>query len=208
MRIPFLIETAFNKVFKPQIVTIVETFINDKPSQKFYGKSLTANFLQILYNHFNAGDADFNVGGAPFTNRSNVGKNTAGVVTTVTQSLFSIAAGPAVATQGIVIGSGNTAAAPADFNLNTKIANGAGAGQLQYQTQTAPFGPTIAGANTSFLLERLFVNASGGNVSINELGIEFAAVGSFLIYRDVLGATDVIPNGGTYRVTITFQITT
>lgn len=209
MRIPFKVETFLNKIIKTQIVTIVETFIDDKPQKKFYGKSLTANFLVAIYAHFNDNNANFLVNPAPFGGVRQSGLNLAGGLVNYAEPVMYLDAGVGVITHGIVVGSGSTAPAPGDFNLKTTITNGVGAGQLSYSVQASTQGCTISGSNTSFILQRLMTNGSGGNVTVNEIGIIFEMSGqSYLIYRDVLGSSDVIPNGSTYRVDITFQITT
>lgn len=209
MRIPFKVETFLNKIIKTQIVTIVETFIDDKPQKKFYGKSLTANFLVAIYSHFNNNNANFLVNPAPFGGVRQSGLRTTGSLVNWTQPVMSLDAGVGILTNGIVVGSGSTAPAPANANLQTTITNGLGAGQLSYSVQASTQGCTISGSNTSFILQRLMTNGSGGNVTVNEIGLLFQFFGSsYLIYRDVLGSSDVIPNGSTYRVDITFQITT
>lgn len=207
MRIPFKVESVFNKVFKPQIVSIVEIYLNDKQIHKFYGKSLTANFMQHLWNRFSQGDANFQIG--TFCDAlGRAGKNTSNTQVTSTPTFQTNAAVGGV-TSGIILGSGSNAPTPADYVLQTPIANGSGANQLNYQQQTGVQGVQIAGANTSFIFQRLYTNNSGGNVNVRELAIYTLTSGqSYLIYRDVLPANDVIPNGGTYRVAITFQITT
>lgn len=207
MKIPFLIEKTFNKIFKPQIVTIVETFIDGKKQKTFYGKSLTANFLQMLYAQFNNNDVDFATSPAPFGNSRVNAQNSAGALVDG-KSTMQIQAGTGVTNQGICVGSGSGAVAPANFNLGTLIANGVGVGQLQYQNQISTQGTVISGSNSSFVLERLYINGSGGNVTVNELGIFVNNAGQFLIYRDLVSPGDSIPNGSTYRVAITFQITT
>ena len=207
MKIPFKVETVFNKVFKPQIVSIVEIYLNDKQIHKFYGKSLTANFLQHLWNRFSQGDANFQIG-TYCDNLGRAGRSIANTLVTTTPTFQTNAAVGGV-TSGIILGSGSNAPAPADYVLQTPIANGSAAGQLNYQQQTGVQGVQIAGANTSFIFQRLYTNNSGGNVNVRELAIYTLTGGqSFLIYRDVLPANDVIPTGGTYRVAITFQITT
>lgn len=209
MRLPFKLETALNKILKPQIVTIVTTEINGKLSQKIYGKSLVANFLQMIYNHFNQNDLDFAVPAAPFTARTNFGVNFLNAVITTANPTISINAATTDNRLGIILGTGNAAPVPGDYKLQTIIASGAGAGALNYQAQTAPTGTTIAGQNTSFVLERLFTNTSGAAIGVNEIGLAcYVSPNSFLLYRDVLPATDSVPNLGTYRVSITFQITT
>jgi len=70
MKLPFFIETQLNKLLKPQLVAIVETFIDGKRSRRFYGKSLTANFLQWLYCQMNGADVSWVASGAPFNSRT------------------------------------------------------------------------------------------------------------------------------------------
>lgn len=207
MKIPFIIEKTFNKIFKPQIVTIVETFIDDIPQKKFYGKSLTANYLQFLYAHFAQNSANFVNSGAPFSskNTATTTSNTQVSCQSVTENL-NAALGDA--TKGIAVGSGTGAPAPGDYVLGTLIANGSGANQLNYQAQTSIQGAVISGANTSFILERLFTNNSGGSITVNEIGMFVNNAGQWLIYRDLVSPGDTIPNGSSYKVNITFQITT
>lgn len=205
MKIPFKIETVFNKIFKPQIVTIVETFINDKLQRKFYGKSLTANFLQTLYNQLGDSSGNFAIPGS-YPAQNTIGKRIDG--TNINgAAVFAYEGLIGDVSKGIVVGSGNVVPTPGDFTL-TLIGQGVGANQLQYQIQTAPIGTTITGANTAFTLQRLMINASGGDVTVNEIGIYCISTGTYLHYRDVLSSSDVIPNLSTYRVNITFQITT
>lgn len=207
MKIPFFFESAINKIIKPQIISIVEIYLNDKKIHRFYGKSLTANFLQHLWNRFSQGDANFQIG-TFCDSLGRAGRNTSNTQITTTPTFQTNAAVGGV-TSGIILGSGSTTPTPADFVIETLISNGSGAGQLNYQQQTGVQGVQVSGANTSFVFQRLFVNNSAGNVSVRELGLyTFTGGSSFLIYRDVLPATDVIPSLGSYRVSITFQITT
>ena len=137
--------------------------------------------------------------------------NTARTVMSSTNH-FKIEGGIGIVTKGIVVGSGLAAEANTDYALQTLIAHGVGAGQLSYQavsfTTTA-----IVGANVDFIITRVLTNGSGGNVSVNEIGLYCAADDSigttryFCIIRDVLPSTDVIPNGGTYTVTLTERTT-
>jgi hypothetical protein len=110
---------------------------------------------------------------------------------------------------GIVCGSGTTTPAAADINLETLITHGSTAGKLSYQSQTSIQGCIIASLTTSFILQRLFVNSSGGQVDVNEIGwITMYSTYSYLLYRDVLSSTDEIPDGSTYRVTLEISVTT
>ena len=73
-------------------------------------------------------------------------------------------------TYGIVVGSGTNAESNTDIALQTKIANGSGAGQLLYGNHSY-INTKIVGANVDYEMSRTFMNDSGGSVTINEIGI-------------------------------------
>lgn len=104
---------------------------------------------------------------------------------------------------GIVVGTGAVAPTISDYALGALIAHGAGAGQLQYGAVT--FGAPASDATTSQLtITRNFANASGGNVTVNEVGLYCRARESgnaryFCIIRDTTGGI-VVPNGQTLTV--------
>jgi len=71
---------------------------------------------------------------------------------------------------GSVVGTGNTPPTIDDFALPTKVANGVGAGQLQYGGVT--FGlPTSNLTISHFTVTRNFANASGNPIAIYEIGL-------------------------------------
>ena len=193
-----------------QISFIVTTFIDNKLSKKFYGKSLVGTFLQILYTMIAQNDSThFAISGAPWSSRSttkDIGNTNR---TTYNQVMFQGNANSGVTTHGILCGSGNTAPASADIAPETLITHGATAGKLMYQDQTSTQGCEIVSLTTSFILQRLFVNSSGGQVDVNEICLQsLSSTWSFLLYRDVLSSTDEIPDGSTYRVTLEISVTT
>jgi len=117
---------------------------------------------------------------------------------------------------GIVVGSGTTAVLLNQYNLASKIPHGTSSGQLSY-------GPTTVddlGLDTSvtppvyrFRITRSFSNLSGGDININEVGIVAAGFNLsllttyyFLIARDVLPTTYIVPNGGSATVAITIEV--
>ena len=204
------IKFALSKPPRRQIKFIVTTFIDGIISQKYYGKSLVGNFLQILYTMFGYNDSThFVVSGAPWSSRSN-SKATDGTSYSTYQALaFQIDANASQINQGIIVGSGVTAPAAADYIAETPIAEGSGAGQLNYADQTSTQGCEIVSLTTSFIIQRLMVNNSGGQVDVNEICLYgYMSPKSYLLYRDVLSSTDEIPNGSTYRVTIELSVTT
>ncbi len=120
-----------------------------------------------------------------------------------------------IATRSIVVGSGNTAPTITDFQLQTQIAHGVGAGQLQYSATT--FAAPAADATTAqFTITRNFANGSGGAVVVNEIGLyvlgKVSGAGAgptdrfFMIIRDVIGGGISIPNGQTLTVNYRPQV--
>lgn len=106
------------------------------------------------------------------------------------------------ATYGIVVGTGATAPTITDYVMQTPIAHGVGAGQLQYSTMT--FGALAANTTTAQItLTRNFANASGGSITVNEIGLycQFydGSTRYALIIRDVTGGI-AVPNGQTLTV--------
>lgn len=115
------------------------------------------------------------------------------------------------ATYGPVLGSGTNAVDISDYKLQTLIAHGTSSGQLQYSATV--FGPPFTDTTTSYIVvTRVFTNASGGNVSVNEIGLYAqyydALVGltSFCIVRDKLPATITIPNGSNLTLNYTIKV--
>lgn len=104
---------------------------------------------------------------------------------------------------GVQVGTGTTAVDRDDFDMETIIANGSGAGQLTF---TNPGTLTKAAAVTGgyrIMLERSFNNDSGGDITINEAGIIVATrrssavtVTSPLILRDIISPGHTVVNGG------------
>ena len=115
------------------------------------------------------------------------------------------------ASKGIVVGSGTTAPANDDYQLETQIAHGVGAGQLQYQAGSYSV-PAIVLGNVDFVITRTFLNQSGDTVTVTEIGYYFMAYdGSTTKYfcgiRDVLATAVDVPNGQTLLVQYTVRTT-
>lgn len=208
-KLQFNFQKAINKIAKPQITTIITTYIDGVPTSKFYGKSLVANFLQWIYVMFADNDADFATSGAPFNSRAFCKTLANGNWNGLQGNVPHINADATEDDIGLVIGTGNTAPTPADYALETQIVDGNGAGEMEHGTQTANLGVNISGSESSFNLRREFVNNSGGSITINEVALygEYVATGG-MWYRDVISGGDTVPDGSTYRVDLTFTITT
>jgi hypothetical protein len=109
---------------------------------------------------------------------------------------------------GTVVGTGNTPPGITDYALQTLIAHGVGAGQLQYGGVT--YGAPSSDATTSqFTITRNFANASGDAITINEIGLYVKAKANtnrtsstryLMTIRDVIGGGIAVPNGETLTV--------
>ena len=113
-------------------------------------------------------------------------------------------------TRGIMVGSGTNAESFEDYSLQTKIANGTGAGQLVY-VESEPHSKTYADTTMKNTLVRYFNNNSGGDISVNEVALVWHILGGqsfdFLFSRDKLASTVTVPNTGQLKVTYTIQLT-
>lgn len=122
---------------------------------------------------------------------------------------FSFACDAAIGddTLGIIVGTGNTAPTISDYVIETLIDHDAApptAGDLQYGAVT--FGAPASDATTSqFTITRDFANASGGAITVNEIGLYvegwiFSTAYYFMIIRDVIAGGIAVPNGETLTV--------
>lgn len=117
---------------------------------------------------------------------------------------------------GIQVGTGTTAATPTDTSMETRIAHGRSAGELEYGGCEL-VGITFSDPNGEFTIRRYFTNASGGSITVNEVGLH--AVGClydvshfgdswvFLVAHDVVSPGVAVANGEILRVTYVPQIT-
>ena len=195
---------------RSQIQFVMSTYIDEKLSKKFYGKSLVGNFLQILYTQMAANDStDFPASAAPWSSVYKSQKTSGATQSTYSVVCFTAAANTGEVNRGLILGSGTTTPAAADYTVETFIAHGTGASQISYQSQTATQGCTIVDLVTSFILQRVFINTSGGQIDVNEICL-YSNQSSYIymLYRDVLSSTDEIPDGSTYRVTLEISVTT
>ena len=111
---------------------------------------------------------------------------------------------------GIVVGTGDTAVVIGDYSLETRIAEGAGGGQLNYTASTVAVS-VVSAPTCGFLLSRSAVNNSGVLITVKESGIywrykEFATWYYFLAVRDVFGAPQDVPDGGSITVNYTLRV--
>jgi len=119
-------------------------------------------------------------------------------------------AGAADASKSIIVGSGTNAESFEDYALQTPIAEGNGAGQLNH-VATEPHSESYAALVFTNEWVRYFNNNSGGNVSVNEVAlvadIKFGITRTILTSRDKLASTVTVPDTGQLKVTYTIQLT-
>jgi hypothetical protein len=103
--------------------------------------------------------------------------------------------------RGIVLGTGSTAASFADVTMDAGIGHGTGAGQLVYGecTNNAVISNTTASNFSVWYLTRYFENRSGGNITVNEIGlVSNATINStnqvYLFDRRVLASPVTVPD--------------
>jgi len=120
---------------------------------------------------------------------------------------FTMNAAAGVTTYGIRVGTGNTPVAIDDYALETPIAEGTGAGEMNHLVCTIATS-VVAAPNCSFLISRSIVNNSPGEITVREAAIymkmdTFYGCGA----RDVFGAPQAVPIAGTITVNWTIQAT-
>lgn len=93
-------------------------------------------------------------------------------------------------THGIQVGTGTTAVAKANHQLNTKIAHGTGSGQLEYKAVVV--GPThgISGGYR-VTVSRQFDNNSGATITVQECGMVWTCQDTSLVQKYVLVLHDL-----------------
>lgn len=106
-------------------------------------------------------------------------------------------AGAGGTVEGIEVGTGTTAESADDYVLAAKIAEGSGAGQLNYQASVGYAIEAVTGGYR-ITLDRQLNNNSGGTIVIAEMGLvaqHTASAFMFLILRDVLSSTYSLATG-------------
>jgi len=113
---------------------------------------------------------------------------------------------------GICVGTGNAAFSVENYDLAARIVHGTGPGQLSYGAQSA-----VASNYNSSLKEwtiintRQFNNASGADIIIAEIGLDFfgkifASINyQYLAARDVLSTPITVQNG--YNIDVAYETT-
>jgi len=116
----------------------------------------------------------------------------------------------AVATYGIVIGTGDTAVTISDNKLEAQIAQGTGAGQMYHYVCTVA-DASVSGSDCSFTLTRVIGNQTAATIVVKEIGIyigghDGTTTRFFLGVRDVLASSISVPAGGAITVVYTIKV--
>lgn len=123
-----------------------------------------------------------------------------------------LGAGAGDDTHGIVVGTGIGAEDNEDYQLGTQIAHGVGAGELAHGSCALTL-PVIALGNVDYVVERAFTNGSGGEITINEIGIycKTRSSGAANVYicwiRDKLTVGVPVPDAGILTIEYTLRTT-
>jgi hypothetical protein len=116
--------------------------------------------------------------------------------------------GAGVTTGGILVGTGTDATTISTYGMQTLIAHGGGANQLQYGAMSI-VGWSTSGSDSWFEVSRVLTNNSGSNITIKEIGL-VGRVNSTSSHH-VLGdrtLQDITINNGTGKtITYKFKIT-
>jgi len=136
---------------------------------------------------------------------------TSGATATDIQGI-SLASGSGDTSHGIVVGSGTNPNTTSTYALQTPIANGTSAGQLQYGS-TGVSALAISGNTVTVTINRALTNSSGGTVTITEVAM-YGAINNgggttyyFAITRDVLSTAINLANGASTTIYYNLQLT-
>lgn len=185
-----------------EVGAILELTVRDKTGRitdhrEMKSKSFVRQFLELLYIQMYQISEVTRYNVRDITNTLQAWNNI--------KTIFDVTAAANVVSQGIIVGTGTTPPTIDDYVIETIIAHGVGAGQLQYGVVS--FGAPTSDATTSqFEITRNFANASGGDVTVNELAVYvegdsyYEGLHSFMIIRDVIAGGIVVPTGQTLTV--------
>ena len=128
----------------------------------------------------------------------------AGMDTALMRSLAGkMTTGALATTNGIVVGTSDTAFSVEQYALGALIAHGTGAGQFAYQVSgfvSKAYASKVWTATSS----RIMNNNSGGDITVKEVGLYSFIYDCFLTERSVLSPAVTVPNGA--QLTATYEI--
>lgn len=127
------------------------------------------------------------------------------------ETFYGYAGGAADLTQGIIIGTGVTAEALADYVIETVIAEGTGGGQMEYGANAVTTGWNAGSSYYWSIWQRLISNNSGGSITVNEAALYYRegyydAI-DMCVARDIISPGVVVANGESLSVEYEFRLT-
>jgi hypothetical protein len=179
-----------------------------------YEETLTVQYkLRISNGNNNYFNATVRTFGLPRSSARNLVNTTGSLVSFSASQLALRAISPeGFITNGLVVGTSNTAFAKTQNNLISRIAHGNSAGQLFYHPSTNTVIQENSTTNSMrFMLMRTVENRSGSNIEIKEVGL-FTDAGatspqSFMLDRRVVEPPVTVTNGNTVTFTWEFCYT-
>lgn len=173
--------------------------IRYKKTQKCY--SFVDNFLRVIFSYMGRDAQDVK-------DTSNTSRTLD--VDRAHNRYLRVGAGVGETNNGIVIGSGSTAVDINDYSIETLIDDGTSSGEMQYSNLSTS-APTTDASTTSFVLSRVFSNASGGAIAVKEVALYTGTYGggvTIMHARDLInGGTGVsVPDGD--DITINYKVKT
>lgn len=112
---------------------------------------------------------------------------------------------------GLIVGTGSTPPTVTDWDLESLISHGSSAGQLDYGPTQSTLNIDTGNNKAVWTWERVFNNNSGGDITINEVGLVLSSQGSFsnsipmLGFRGVFGSPPTIVAGTSRTVKVIFD---
>ena len=127
---------------------------------------------------------------------------------------FRMNAGAESPSMGIVIGTSNTPVDVSDYRMDTLIAQGFGAGQMDYMAMVIN-ASVVADPDCDFFMSRQMANNSGGLITVRESGIYVMMERSLspfwtaygCVVRDVFTTPQDVPDGGGITIEYTLRVT-
>jgi hypothetical protein len=155
--------------------------------------SLVKQFLQCTKYNFSSASLGTTV------------KDTGGTLRALANTTLDLRANAGIDTTGIVVGTGTNAVTISDYQLQTKILTGATAGKLNYALMLFPDADvTVDGSTVRYDFNRTFTNSSGGDITIQEVGLYANNSYYFMLDRTLFVKTITNGTGAilTYRIQI------
>ncbi len=163
-----------------------------------WARSFVQQWIDILYSHFRNTVTGFNV---RKTDNTTAGNYYPHAIDTTTL------ANPNTDTHGIVVGSGEGLVDVSDYKLQTQIMHGTTADKL-FHCKCVAGGAVEESTRKMFDFNRTFMNVSGYDVLVREVGVYAREVNSSVYYcfiRDVVGPI-VVPSMGGIAVNYGFEL--